>query len=67
MSSQINPKRKVMNCEGCGRDTRNATGYCGGCGAQGHASVSDERGRKQLRGDSREAVLQLDSPEEINE
>jgi hypothetical protein len=55
--SQVNPKRQVINCLGCGRDTRATSGYCGGCGNYGHASISDERGRKQISGDSREAIL----------
>ena len=43
----VNPNGEIMNCEGCGRDTRSKSGLCARC--VGNCSqIDDRRGRKIL-------------------
>lgn len=44
MSIQVNPNGRVMNCQGCGKDTKAKSGYCSGC-SRGSYSGSEARGR----------------------
>ena len=46
----VNPKRHMMNCLGCGRDTRGITGYCFRCSMHGRMvrSYDEQRGREWM-------------------
>lgn len=39
----VNPQRKLMCCENCGRDTTAATGYCGRCVGRGRQYVGNPK------------------------